>query len=242
MRILIIRHGDPDYVNDSLTEKGRTEAELLAKKLSCEKIDYIYSSPLGRARETCMYTARALGRENDVCVMDWLREFNPKTLMPGNTHDGYIWDMIPQYWVNEDKMYDRNRWLDFDFHKISDTEEKYAYVGRGITELLSSHGYTRDGGLYRVEKPNRDTIALFCHFGVEMIILSHIFGVSPIPLLHDFVALPTSVTTLYSEERTDGMAIFRCCGFGDISHLYAGDEAPSFAGRFCETYDSDERH
>ncbi len=23
MRILLIRHGDPDYVNDTLTEKGR---------------------------------------------------------------------------------------------------------------------------------------------------------------------------------------------------------------------------
>ena len=25
MRILLIRHGDPDYVNDTLTEKGRRE-------------------------------------------------------------------------------------------------------------------------------------------------------------------------------------------------------------------------
>ena len=39
MRILIIRHGDPDYVNDTLTEKGRREATLLAEKLSKEKID-----------------------------------------------------------------------------------------------------------------------------------------------------------------------------------------------------------
>ena len=32
MRILLIRHGDPDYVNDTLTEKGRREAALLAKR------------------------------------------------------------------------------------------------------------------------------------------------------------------------------------------------------------------
>ena len=31
MKIRFIRHGDPDYVNDTLTEKGRKEAELLAK-------------------------------------------------------------------------------------------------------------------------------------------------------------------------------------------------------------------
>ena len=29
MKILIIRHGDPDYSIDSLTEKGWREAELL---------------------------------------------------------------------------------------------------------------------------------------------------------------------------------------------------------------------
>ena len=31
MKIRFIRHGDPDYGNDTLTEKGRKEAELLAK-------------------------------------------------------------------------------------------------------------------------------------------------------------------------------------------------------------------
>jgi formamidopyrimidine-DNA glycosylase len=33
MRILIIRHGDPDYEHDTLTEKGHREAKLLAEKL-----------------------------------------------------------------------------------------------------------------------------------------------------------------------------------------------------------------
>ena len=45
MKILIIRHGDPDYEHDSLTEKGRREAECLAKRLVNEKIDYYYLSP-----------------------------------------------------------------------------------------------------------------------------------------------------------------------------------------------------
>ena len=31
--------------------------------------------------------------------------------------------------------------------------------------------------------------------------------------------------------------------FGDISHLYANNEPPAFAARFCECYDNkDERH
>ena len=75
MRILIIRHGDPDYANDTLTEKGHREAKLLAEKLKKEKIDFIYSSPLGRARHTCDYTARALGKADEVVEKEWLREF-----------------------------------------------------------------------------------------------------------------------------------------------------------------------
>ena len=74
MRLLIIRHGDPDYANDTLTKKGHKEAALLAQKLCKEKIDYLYSSPLGRAKHTCDYTARALGKENGIVIKDWLAE------------------------------------------------------------------------------------------------------------------------------------------------------------------------
>ena len=34
MKLLIIRHGDPDYTIDSLTETGWTEARLLSARLS----------------------------------------------------------------------------------------------------------------------------------------------------------------------------------------------------------------
>ena len=84
---------------------------------------------------------------------------------------------------------------------------------------------------------------LFCHFGVECVLLSHNMKISPLVLWHNFVALPTSVTTLITEEREQGKALFRCNAFGDISHLYAGGEPASFQARFCETYSNfDERH
>ena len=52
MKLLIVRHGDPDYTIDSLTEKGWKEAEYLSEKLSKMKLDYFYVSPLGRAKDT----------------------------------------------------------------------------------------------------------------------------------------------------------------------------------------------
>ena len=100
--------------------------------------------------------------------------------------------------------------------------------------------------MYRAQRPNRDTVVLFCHFGVECVLLSHLMNVSPMILWHHTCALPTSVTTAITEERRQGKVAFRVNAFGDISHLtgpvYAGGEEPSFSARFCETFDSDERH
>ena len=241
MRLLIIRHGDPDYEHDTLTEKGHREAKLLAEKLSKEKIDYIYSSPLGRARHTCDYTAKALGKEDEVIVYDWLQEFGTLHVLPDGTQRYILWDLLPQFWTEREEMYDYKRWFEQDFYRDAKMEAVYRKVTDGLDKVLAEHGYVRDGNLYRTEEGNTKTLAFFCHFGLEMILLSHLCNISPVVLTHHFTALPTSLTTLYTEERRKGIALFRCCGFGDIGHLYAGGEEPSFAARFCEVYGNGDR-
>ena len=241
MRILIIRHGDPDYEHDTLTKKGHREAKLLAERLGKEKIDYIYSSPLGRARHTCDYTAKALGKENEVVVYDWLQEFGTPLVLPDGTQRYILWDMLPQLWTTREEMYDYKRWYEQDFYRAANMESAYKRVTDGLDKLLAEHGYVRDGNVYRTEEGNTKTLAFFCHFGLEMILLSHLCNVSPVVLTHHFTALPTSLTTLYTEERRKGIALFRCCGFGDVGHLYAGGEEPSFSARFCEVYGNGDR-
>ena len=44
-----------------------------------------------------------------------------------------------------------------------------------------------------------------------------------------------------TEERRQGKAAFRCIGFGDVSHLYAEGQEPSFAARFAEVYGNGDR-
>ena len=91
MRIMIIRHGDPDYEKDSLTEKGWREAELLADRISKIDVTDFYVSPLGRARDTASVTLRKMGRTAQVC--DWLREFPPLIQRPDVTDRKKIaWD------------------------------------------------------------------------------------------------------------------------------------------------------
>jgi broad specificity phosphatase PhoE len=44
MILYVIRHGDPDYATDSLTPKGKLQADALAKRLAVHGVDTVYSS------------------------------------------------------------------------------------------------------------------------------------------------------------------------------------------------------
>ena len=241
MKLLIIRHGDPDYEKDSLTEKGWREAALLAERMSKETVTDFYVSPLGRARDTASLTLEKMGRRALEC--DWLREFPPRIRRP-DLASGTVnaWDWLPQDWTEDPVFFDKDRWASNAVMREGHVGEMYEKVVRGLDRILAEHGYIRDGGYYRTEKGNRDVLAFFCHFGVECVLLSHLMNVSPMILWHHMCAAPSSVTTAYTEERREGKAIFRVSSFGDISHLYAGEEEPAFAARFCETFDSMDRH
>jgi len=95
-----------------------------------------------------------------------------------------------------------------------------AYVRNGLDSLLAKHGYERNGNYYHAVHPNEKTIALFCHFGVECVMLGHLLGISPMALRHGFMAAPTSVATVCTEERREGIAYFRVTSFGGISHTF----------------------
>ena len=63
MRLLFIRHGDPDYENDDLTPAGKREAELLSERMVREDVSEYFVSPLGRAQATAAPTLMKTGRE-----------------------------------------------------------------------------------------------------------------------------------------------------------------------------------
>lgn len=225
MRILLIRHGDPDYVNDTLTEKGRREAALLAKRAVSMNMGECYKSPLGRAKDTATPCLEVTGKTAE--ILDWLQEFpaqvdlnkNPELekAYPDVKKEGehflprIAWDMVPGYWTEHEAYMDKNAWRE--------------------TEVAH----------YRVEKESDETVTFFCHFGISCVLLSHLWNVSPFVLWHCLALAPTSVTEVVTEEREQGTAYFRGLKVGDISHLYAGGEEPSFAARFCETYSNKEQ-
>lgn len=241
MRLVIVRHGDPDYSIDSLTEKGWKEAGLLVERIAGLEVKDFYVSPLGRARDTASLTLKKMGRTAVEC--DWLQEFPSRIDRPDVPGAKSIaWDWLPADWTADERYFDRKQWCETEIMREGGVDRMYRYITENFDALLAEHGYVRQGEVYRVEKANRDVLVFFCHFGVECVLLAHLMNVSPMILWHGTCAAPTAVTTVYTEERREGIASFRVNSFGDISHLYVAGEEPAFAARFCETFDGDERH
>ncbi len=240
MKILIVRHGDPDYAHDFLTEKGWKEAELLSRRLSKLDVKAFYCSPLGRAQAPAKPTMEKLHRENELTILPWLREFSGSVQSPFDEKRHIPWNLAPQFWTKQKELFSYDEWLDCGFMKTGNVREVFEATCEGMDALLKEHGFTRmnngdeKGYLFRCEENKHETIVLFCHFAIGMALISHMTGVA-LPLLWQGFFLPTSsVTTLITEERVPGEVFFKVMQMGDTSHLYAFDEPVSPSGLFLE--------
>ena len=232
MKLVFVRHAEPDYAHDSLTKKGRREAEILSGRIAQMEVRDFYCSPLGRAKETAAACLDKIGRQAVVC--DWLREF-PGYIMDEVTGKRRLpWDLMPRDWTKKPKLYDKDLWLTEPLMQTGNMKEVYDGICASMDGLLAEYGYRRDGGMYRTDGGNEDTVVFFCHLGITFAIVSHLIGLSPEVLWHGFFVAPTSVTTLVTEERIPGDVFFRCTGLGDISHLYQAGEPVSKSGLFEE--------
>lgn len=260
MRLLFIRHGDPDYENDTLTSKGHREAKLLSDIISDYNIDDVYQSPLGRAKVTAEYSCNVIGKIP--VTKDWLREF-PAEIDPniseearkayanelimneetGKYQKRILWDVLPSYYMDHPEIFDREAWRESELIKTSNMIELYDKAVKEFGALLDSYGYTKAGAAFKVRENNEKTIAFFCHFGITSVLVSYLWNVSPFVLWQFGAFAPTSVTEIVTEEREKGIATFRTLRMGDTTHLSLGGEAPSFSARFCERFENeDERH
>ncbi|HIZ56613.1 MAG TPA: histidine phosphatase family protein [Firmicutes bacterium] len=234
MKLLFIRHAEPDYSIDSLTEKGFREAGLLADWLEKIPVRDFFVSPLGRARDTARPTLERLGRQAE--VLDWLQEFYVPVKDPDTGDDRIPWDFMPGYWTRQPLLYDKDRWMDSDIMQTGEIRKRYQAVCKGIDGLLARYGYIREGNFYRTEKGNTDTLAFFCHLGAEFTILSHLLGIAPPCLWQGFFVAPSSWTLLCTEERVKGEAYFRCRTLGNTLHLGMAGEPDSDMGFFTEVF------
>ncbi len=258
MRLIFVRHGDPDYINDNLTEKGVREAKLLANRLCNWNITDFYTSPLGRARATASYTLEKMNRT--ASVLDWTREFAYFIDDPITGKHGVPWDFVPSYWTSDPIMFDRKQWTNADiFCQNKNIPLKYKEVCDNLDHFLTGYGYVRENDYYRMpNKPgtfvtetiapgsesaetiynteNEPVIVIFCHLGAICIMLSHLLNIPFPALVHGFFLPTTSLTILSTEERWSNEAYFRVQAMGDTAHLLMQNEPLSSAGYFTTSF------
>lgn len=230
MKLIFIRHAEPDFAINSITEKGWREAELLSRRTREWNVTAWYSSPLGRALDTASLTMRKLGRE--AVVYDWLKEIDCRVQ---NSEAGIptpAWDMTAGYLNRHPELFDREAWWKNADMQTSDIADQVAYVTTGLDRMLEEYGYVREGLYYRTDPDTRREAVLVCfaHFGSICAGVSHLLNLAPHVLWQGYGLAPTAVTILGSEERAEGEAYFRCQVMGDTSHLREGKEPIASGG------------
>jgi broad specificity phosphatase PhoE len=209
MRVFFIRHGDPDYARDTLTEIGHQQAQALARKLSETRLERLYVSPMGRAQATARYIAET--QQLQRVTLDWMRELNGNWV--GNR---WAWNMPGAETLDTDAL-----------PQVSDWHERVPYgplmlpqwqeLAEHFDDLMPEFGYVREGHRYRVRCSYPGAIACVAHAGAILTLLSHLLH-WPLPLLYIHLGCdPTSVTELRWEEH-DGYAVPRAIRINDTSH------------------------
>jgi probable phosphoglycerate mutase len=166
MKLLLVRHGEsvantqqvfanrPDG-HFPLTDRGRAQAEHLARELAPESIGHVYSSPLTRAVETAAVVAAS--RALTVRIAPGLREYDVGNFEDEPYGGEHAWRMA-RYAENEAAW----RRGEHD-HRLAGGESLtglVARVGALIAGLRTAHAagetilLVGHGGLYRVVLPH----------------------------------------------------------------------------------------
>ena len=220
MKLYIIRHGDPDYENDCLTPLGRRQAEALAKRFAVHPPDKIYSSPLGRARETALPTCEILKKELE--ILNWTSEsaaYEQMSVMEGESSRWCFAQQNTNYKNNRTiRFYDD--WIqahnEFQTASVSACIER---IGKRSDEFLESFGYKRDGCIYKIVSPSEESIAVFCHQGFGLTWLSHLMQIPPHIVWGTFDISHSGVTMFHFENYANGITAPRCLMLSDLSHI-----------------------
>ena len=222
MELVLIRHGEPEWVRDGLnvvdpplTERGRRQADRVAEALVGEHFDEIVVSPLVRPRQTA---APSLGRRGAAEEIEsWLEEIREP-----NWHGTPV-ELARKAYDEERSRAALDRWKG-----LVGGEPSRDFVERvraGATGFLAARGIYRSKQtlpVWHMEHSER-RIAVFAHAGTNGVILCHLLGLDPVPWEWDrFVSGHASITRLETMEMGDGHT-FSLTKLSDVEHLDRDD-------------------
>ena len=221
MLLYIVRHGDPDYTTDSLTDRGILQANAVAKRLAASGIDRVFTSPMGRARQTAEPTCKLLGIDYE--VEEWTHEIGDEKMTP--YPDGIMKSI--SHSPNTVFRQDGNIYLPYEraceCTAIDQTRmpDAIRFLEESGNEFLERLGYKAEGGLFRTVRPNDDRVALFCHTAFARAWLSILLHIPLHIVWASFQVTHTSVTVLEFKNYESGFTAPKCLCLSDMSHLFS---------------------
>ena len=221
MLLYIIRHGDPNYEKDTVTELGQMQSEALARRLAVNGIDKIYSSPLGRARDTAKPTCELLGLECN--VEDWLNENNAhRDISVQRPNGDKSWPFFIQNTElkNNETGYSSEDWFNHGVFKGFNSKSRFERIERDADDFIRRLGYERDGFVYKILRPSNERVAVFCHQGIGTSWIAHLLQIPPNIFWATFDLSHTGVSIFQFDNNKDGLTNPRCLCLSDLSHIY----------------------
>ena len=203
MRIIFVRHGDPNYEQDCLTSLGRVQAKAAAIRLLDEGIEAIYTSPMGRAVQTAEAAARLL--RLPVVTLPFLHELDWGSADGTPTFaDGHPWDIADQL-AREGWDLTNPAWPEHPYFRNNRVRASAAYVAEETDRWLASLGYEREGVYYRCARHDdgQHTVAVFSHGGSSAAAIGRIFNL-PFPYVCATLHLPFTGITIARLDRRPG--------------------------------------
>ena len=221
MLLYIVRHGDPDYTTDSLTERGILQAEAVGKRIADSKIDVIYSSPMGRAKQTAEPACRRLGLKCN--IEKWAHEIEDEkyTDFPDGKRKSITFVQNTYYRENGNIDLGYKDAYKCDGINRSNIKSAFDYIEKNGNEFLERLGYKKENGVYRILRKNEDKVALFCHTAFARAWISTLLHIPLHIMWASFGYTHTGVTIIEFQNNENGVTAPRCLCYSDMSHLYA---------------------
>ena len=221
-----VRHGDPIYDPDSLTELGHKQAAALAKRFSLYGLDEIYASTSMRAQQTAEPTCVALNKEKT--LLDWTNEGHAWwefTVDKGNGKREWAFcDNEYRQILNQPEVLALGcKWYNHPLLENTSFKKGIERISKEADEFFLSLGieHDRENRRYRVVNPSEKErrVAFFAHAGFGMAFLSCLLDI-PYPYLMARMDLShSSVTVIYFDENQD-VIYPRVLQWANDSHLY----------------------
>ena len=225
MLLYYIRHADPIYNPDSITEFGKLQAKSLANRLAKEGIDEIYSSSCGRALMTAEPTCNKLGLK---CKpLDFAREdkvWADMSLEVEGMHADWCFEFphITKLFLDPDVIKLGDEWYNHESFANYKFKEGLKRIDKDVDEFFKELGYIHDRNNkeYIVCKPNDKKIAFFAHSGFGMAFLSSVLDIPYNVYSTHHKQMGTTHITIIEFKEIDGKCIPRLICYSDGSHLY----------------------